>query len=48
MTHDTRLLRWLAGITSVFTYDSKDRELFESYGLDIEVPATTLARLGGG
>lgn len=36
----------VAGITSVFTYDTEDWESFEGDGLNIEGPATTLARLG--
>jgi predicted nucleic acid-binding protein len=36
----------VAGITSVFTYDVNDWESFESEGLTITGPATTLARLG--
>jgi predicted nucleic acid-binding protein len=36
----------VVGITSVFTYDAEDWESFESEGLSIVGPATTLARLG--
>jgi predicted nucleic acid-binding protein len=36
----------VAGIRSVFTYDANDWEFFESDGLSIVGPATTLARLG--
>jgi predicted nucleic acid-binding protein len=36
----------VAGITSVLTYDTEDWESFEGDGLNIEGPATTLARLG--
>lgn len=35
----------VAGITSVFTYDAEDWESFESEGLSIAGPATTLTRL---
>ena len=35
-----------AGVTSVFTYDAEDWELFEGDGLSVAGPATTLARLG--
>jgi predicted nucleic acid-binding protein len=36
----------VAGITSVYTYDSDDWESFESDGLSIAGPISTLARLG--
>jgi predicted nucleic acid-binding protein len=36
----------VAGITSVYTYDSDDWKSFEGDGLSITGPATTLARLG--
>lgn len=35
-----------AGVTSVYTYDAEDWESFESGGLRITGPATTLALLG--
>lgn len=46
--HDARhaAAALVAGITSVFTYDTEDWESFEAYGLSIAGPATTLARLG--
>lgn len=36
----------VAGVTSVFTYDVEDWESFESDGLKIAGPTTTLALLG--
>jgi predicted nucleic acid-binding protein len=36
----------VAGVKSVFTYDANDWESFESDGLSIIGPSTTLARLG--
>lgn len=36
----------VAGITSVYTYDAEDWESFESDGLKIVGPATTLSFLG--
>jgi predicted nucleic acid-binding protein len=46
--HDARhaAAAMTAGVKSVFTYDTEDWESFESDGLSIEGPATTLARLG--
>lgn len=36
----------VAGVTSVFTYDTEDWKSFEADGLSIAGPAATLARLG--
>lgn len=46
--HDARhaAAALVAGVMSVFTYDAEDWESFESEGLIIAGPATTMARLG--
>ena len=45
--HDARhaATALVAGITSVYTYDIEDRQVFEADGLHIVGPPTTMARM---